>query len=117
MAQTLPLLTKISQATAGSTTYRWKVAQFGGGYSQRTPDGINYQGRKYSIVYDNLTAAELTTMITFFDHIGTGAYFNWTPPGYAVPLKWVLDGGVNISARSGDLYNIVFSCKQTFDLN
>lgn len=116
MPQTMPLTNKISQSSGGSTSYRLNVAQFGDGYSQRTPDGINYIQRKWTVAWDNLTASELTTVQTFLDIIGDGQYFTWQPPGLGASLKWILDGETRIAAKSGNLYAVSFSCKQVYDL-
>ena len=115
MPLTLPLLTKISQSSAGATSYNWSVAKLGDGYEQRVPAGINYQTRKWTVTFDNLTASEFTTMTTFLDNAGQGQYFTWTPPGYAVSLKWVLDGDVTINVKSGNLYSVTFPARQVYD--
>lgn len=112
----LPLTNKVSQASAGATTYRWNVARLGDGYEQRVPDGINYQMRKWTITYDNLSTNDFTTIQTFLDNAGQGQYFTWTPPGYAVSLKWVLDGDVNVNVKSGNIYTVSFPVRQVYDI-
>lgn len=116
MAQTLPLQNKISQSSAGGTSYKILVTQFGDGYSQRVPDGINYTHRRWTVLYENITAAELTTLNTFVDTVGNGQYFLWQPPGIAVTLKWILDGEVRFTARSGNLYSVSLTANQVYDL-
>lgn len=116
MPLVMPLTDRISQASAGAQSYRWNVNSYGGGYEQRTPDGINYQTRTWTVGFEDLNATELQTVMTFLDNAGTGQYFTWTPPGYAVALKWVLEGEISINAKSGNLYVITFNCRQVYDL-
>jgi len=117
MPQTLPLTNKISQASAGSTSFKWNEAKFGDGYSQRVPDGINYTKRKWSIVYDNIDVNDFTTIQTFVDTVGDGQYFTWQPPGINTSLKWILDGDVKFSQRSGNIWSVSFGILQVYDLN
>jgi len=116
MPQALPLQDKVSQTASSSTTYRLNVAQFGDGYSQRTPDGINYIQRKWTISYDNLSVTDYTTVSTFVDTVGNGQYFTWQPPGIASSLKWILDGAVTMTPKSGNLYSVSFGIRQVYDL-
>lgn len=116
MTQAVPLTTKISQASSGTTSFRLNIAQFGDGYSQRTPDGINYTMRKWVLIWDNLTSTELITVQTFIDTVGNGQYFTWTPPGFSTALKWILEGETRFSAKSGNLYGVQCNIKQVYDL-
>ena len=116
MPVAMPLTTKISQSSVGSTSYRWNVARLGDGYEQRVPDGINYQMRKWMVTFDNLTASEFTTMTTFLDTAGTGDFITWTPPGYVTQLKWVLDGEVSVNVKAGNLYAVSFPVRQVYDV-
>lgn len=55
-------------------------AQFGDGYSQRTPDGINYNLKSYNTVFE-LNSTQLSTLLTFLRAQAGYLNFNWTPPG------------------------------------
>ena len=115
-ALTLPLTAKVSQMTSGSTGYRWNTAKFGNGYEQRVPDGINYQQRKYTVTYDNIGTTDFNTVQAFCNSAGTGQYFTWTPPGESVSMKWVIDGEVTVSVRSGNVFTISIPIRQVYDL-
>lgn len=115
-APVLPLQTKISQSSNGGTKYRLNTMVFGDGYSQRTPDGINYVVKNYQLAWDNIDLTDYTTLLTFFDTIGDGRYFTWQPPGVGTTLKWVLASEVKTNVRSGGVYGVQVSVLQTFDL-
>ena len=116
MPRALPLTTKISQSSAGATKFRLNISQFGDGYSQRTPDGINYQTKSWTINYENITTAELTTIRTFINKVGDGEYFTWTPPDESTSLKWILTGDVKLIAHSGNVWSVSLQIQQVFDL-
>jgi phage-related protein len=67
---------------------RLLTVQFGDGYTQQTPDGINYMLRTFTVTWEILTNAERTLINNFL--IGQGGYqsFNWiTPDGDTALVK------------------------------
>ena len=117
MAETLPLTNKISQSSSRTIKYNVLSMQFGNGYEQRTPDGLNSKRAVWRVVYNNLTSADRNTLHTFFDAVGSSSWFSWQPPGSSTSLKWLVDGEITESVLSGEIYSIAFTAKQTFDLD
>jgi len=114
MPQALPLTTAISQGATRKRTNRVLFAQFGDGYDQTAPDGINALVDEWSITYPNLTSSERTTLWSALDAVGGSDYFTWTPPG-GTSTKWkVKEDGVTEMPASGDLYTVSFSLRQVF---
>lgn len=77
--------------SAGSTDYQWQprvlTAQFGDGYKQTTPDGINANGMRVRLTWANLTIAQATTVRSFLDaHVGL--VFKYTLPDEGIARKW-----------------------------
>lgn len=115
MPQALPLTTRISQGSTRTRTNRVLTAQFGDGYSQEAPDGINNLVDSWSVTYENLDNTERATLWAVLDAVGSWDYLTWQPPGYSTSKKWkVTSDGVSEQPTSGDTYTISFSLKQVF---
>lgn len=86
---------------------RWKSCQFGDGYKQTAPDGINFIDERWSLTYSNLTSTTRTTIVNAIQTAMSTDYISWTPVGETVAKKWRLseDGYTQISL-SGDLYSV-----------
>ena len=63
------------------------IAQFGDGYDQRIPDGVNYQRRQWTLTWGPITPEAADYIENFF--IARGGYqpFWWTPPRYLARVK------------------------------
>lgn len=57
-----------------------RIAKFGDNYSQRSPDGLNFIRRSWSLTWDALTEDEKDTIVEFFEEQGGYKAFNWIPP-------------------------------------
>jgi phage-related protein len=64
---------------------------FGDGYEQRAADGLNNNPDKWSLSWDELTAAEIATLLDFFDGLGGVTAFSWQSPYALSPKKYVCD--------------------------
>ena len=62
---------------------------YGDGYSQRTPDGLNTTLRKLSPRWENLTYDEASTMISFFVARRGVDPFYFQLPGAVTIRKWI----------------------------
>jgi phage-related protein len=62
------------------------VAQFGDGYAQRRPDGINTQDQIWSLEFHNRTQAVAEAIEAFLVARKGVDVFNWTPPRRSVVL-------------------------------
>lgn len=63
------------------------IAQFGDGYDQRIPDGINHQRRNWSLRWGPITPAAADYIENFLLARGAHQPFWWTPPRYLAPVK------------------------------
>ena len=65
---TLPLQTRMSLSTSYSSTPRHRLVEFGDGYIQRTPVGLNYQRRTITVIHENLSQSDAITLIAFYEN-------------------------------------------------
>lgn len=67
-------------------------AEFGDGYSQTAPDGLNNVKRVLSVAWDALTPTQITAMTGFFfTQASQGNPFYYTPSDETVPVKWTCE--------------------------
>lgn len=112
----LALSDKISQSATGGVKFRIIKSQFGDGYSQRTPDGINNRLESWNLVWDNITEADKFTLVSQFDSIGGSDYVTWTSFNGTVG-KWILgEDGYSFSLKGGNIWSVTAQITQVFDL-
>lgn len=81
-----------SIAPSPGTSHKFKVnlfeAEFGDGYTQAMPRGLNHIRRTVSLRWDGLTEFQMAELISFFE--GQGGYrpFWYQPRGFVAALKW-----------------------------
>lgn len=63
-------------------------AEFGDGYSQPTPDGINNIRETVELKWDGLTECEMHSIYDFFTARKGAQPFLYKPAGYHKPLAW-----------------------------
>lgn len=112
MALTLPI--NPSYGWAGKTEAKILEAEFGDGYSQRMPDGLNWLRDSMPLRWENLHEAEKDTLIDFFADHGGYIYWLWAPPGED-QKKWVATSWER-TPKGADCYTVVANVKQVFDL-
>lgn len=81
---------QISKDGTKSVKPRVLKAQFGDGYTQRGPDGLNSLLRRWTVALNNREAAELDAIEAFLIEQGGFIKFDWTPP-HGAAGKWVCD--------------------------
>lgn len=113
MPTALPLPDLISQGSTRKRKFRVLKAQFGDGYLQTAPDGVNHQVDSWNIIYANLTDADRASVWSAIETVGVSDYFTWTPPG-DVAKKWKIVSEVTETPQSGDIYSISFDLMQVF---
>ncbi len=64
-------------------------AEFGDGYTQASPRGLNHIQRVATLRWDGLTEAQYNTIEDFFVTQGGYRPFWYQPRGFATALKWV----------------------------
>jgi phage-related protein len=93
-------------------------AQFGDGYAQRRPAGINTQARMWNVDMKNIDTKTANDVLAFLEARNGVEVFNWTPPRTTTEQS-VLAPSWNFSygdmIDNGDrLYNISVKFEQAF---
>jgi len=70
---------------------RVKKVGFGDGYEQRTADGLNPNPDKWNLSWEELTDAEIDTLLSFFDDLDGITSFTWQSPYAATVKKYICD--------------------------
>jgi phage-related protein len=92
--------------------HRTVAAQFGGGYMQEAPDGINPVREVWSVGFDNIPRATGDDIRAFF-RARVGQPFTWTPPGGSEG-KYKLRGNVSMVFTGGTTVSLAFVLAQHF---
>jgi len=69
------------------TVNLWET-EFGDGYSQPTPKGINHIRKTLSLKWDVLTYDQMREIVDFFERMGGNKPFYFRPFGENVTFKW-----------------------------
>lgn len=112
MATTMVHTDYISQSSSRSRKQRVIQAQFGDGYSQEVPDGINSQLDMWNIVYEAMPTSVRNDVITMLHTVGSTGQLSWTPPGGSAQLFKVSNEGYNESWLAGDISTISFAMRE-----
>lgn len=97
------------------TDFRINEDEFGDGYSQATPVGLNTARREVSLSWNSLPQAEATQITDFLNARGGAEHFTWTFPTESAALKWrclqfnntpLRGGRVRVSATFKQVYNL-----------
>ena len=88
-------------------------AEFGDGYSQRAPDGLNTLMRKWRLQFTNRDQADCDAIEAFFEAQGGCLAFSWTPPTGAAGL-WICSApdGWTRSPQTGPVASISCTFKE-----
>ncbi|KAB2970335.1 phage tail protein [Zoogloea sp.] len=89
MSYVLPLQNLISLESSIDVKYAALSAQFGDGYEQVAPLGINRKSKVWNIIYRNMNAANTQTILNFLDSVEGYQTFFATPIG-EIEQKWRL---------------------------
>lgn len=119
MTTALPLPTKIVLSSDKSVTFRTISSQFGDGYQQVAPNGINVKVASWNIEWAPLTLAERNTVEGVLDSVGTWGILTWTPCVETTQLKFRIsgEGYTRKSLSKIGLYTISCKLTQVFDIN
>lgn len=77
-----------SPGTSFTPKIKVRAAEFGDGYSQIMPDGINNIREQLDLSWDALTEAQRDTIIAFFNAHKGSTPFWYQPVGQSAPMKW-----------------------------
>jgi phage-related protein len=89
-----------SEGTTLEETPRVRVAQFGDGYQQRAPDGINDLVQTWTVPFDEVDDVIADEMVAFL-RANRGRAFNYVPLWHTVAIKVVATGWTRTAARVG----------------
>lgn len=101
-----------SYQTAVVDEHKTLVAQFGNGYKQESPDGINPVREVWRMVFDNITRTDGDAIRAFF-RARVGQPFTWTPPGGSEG-KYKLRGEVTMPFQGPTVVSLSFVLEQHF---
>lgn len=77
-----------SQGTKFQPKVNLNEADFGDGYSKRSPRGLNHINQNISLRWDGLTQEQYTELAEFFEGKGGFRPFYYLPRGKHAPLKF-----------------------------
>jgi phage-related protein len=114
----LPLGNKITIDSTKSVSFTEMSSQFGDGYEQVAPKGINNIREAWSITWGALTETEKNTVIGVIESVGSWGILTWTPCGETVQKKYRLgkDGYTLKREGSNAIFSVSCSLRQVFDI-
>lgn len=68
---------------------RVRTAQFGDGYQQRVPDGINTRQDVWNLNFSVRTDTETASILAFLEARAGSEAFDWTPPNESFAIRVV----------------------------
>jgi phage-related protein len=116
MATALSHPEKITTDSTKKTGFSTIRTQFGDGYAQIAPKGINNKIQSLSIQWASLTQAEFNAIITMLDTVGSYGVISYTPC-YETSSKnfRMTDSGYTFSSV-GNTYKITCDLVQVYDI-
>lgn len=115
MAVAFPTIA-IAQTSSRMTAPNVSVVQFGNGYEQRVPIGINFIRDKWAISWEGLTRSEMVTIRGFLESMAYGDYTSWVTPFDDSTKKFVLDGEWSVQDSGGNIYTVSANLRQVYDV-
>jgi phage-related protein len=114
MPSALPLTTFISPESARKRSFKTKRAEFGNGYAQSAPDGINNVKDVWNITYELLTDTNRGTLTSVLNTVQTWDYLTWTAPGDSTSKRWLMTSDGYTEKTSGVYWTVSFTLEQTY---
>lgn len=111
----LPLPDLIHPSSSKTVKHRTLKAQFGDGYSQRTPDGVNSQIENWAISWSAVNESEYSTIASALNSAGGAQVLTWTPPDSATAKKFLMEDGFNVTFHGADLFTVSCNLTQVFE--
>jgi phage-related protein len=95
----------------GQTKFVTRVAQFGDGYSQSVPDGLNNKKATWPLTFAG-SAAEVQPINDFLDALRGSTSFYWTPP--LSTQRLFRCGDYSLKPMGGDMYTLSANFEEVF---
>jgi hypothetical protein len=116
-SQNLPLPTQLSISTSYIQSGRTRLIDFGDGYVQRTPLGINNKIRYVIVVHENLSPTDAATVLTVYDSVQASG----DPIDITANELLTTDGlfyieDVSVDMADNDRRTITATMREVFDL-
>lgn len=89
-------------------------AEFGDGYTQAAPDGLNHIRRTLSLSWEKLLPWQKDQIVGFLESQGGYKSFWYTPSNESVPVKWTCKDWDD--ARADDGMDVSCQLRQSFTL-
>ena len=113
----LPDAFKLAFASqSGTTEFRVLTAQFGDGYNQRVPDGMNAIKQIWNVQTIPLASTDFETCVSFLYGKGGVTAFQWIPPGSDTHFKWICKSYTVSATQLPGQYAISATFERVFDL-
>ena len=113
---TTPVFNPPQSPSAGMTDkpeFKILKADFGDGYSQPTPDGLNHMRRVLTLKFEMLEPEEKDEIVDFLEaRKGTEA-FHYTLPGEPAPTRYTCDEW-EVTALGASMFNVAATFRQSF---
>lgn len=105
-----------SQSTTAERDQTIIESIFGDGYSQRAADGLNSKKLRLRVIHENITQAELNTLMTFWNSVGRVSPFYVVNPYDGLTYKVRFNSPFSVTPHAGSIYSVSAELIQTFDL-
>lgn len=116
MAQVFPYSKNITTKSTRQIKHRILKVQFGDGYSQVAPDGLNYISEVWSVelfIYPPLIVSDATSFLSQ----AVLDWFWWRPPSHSITLQWrVQEESLKIRLLTADTAVINVMLEQIFTI-
>ncbi|WP_153135179.1 phage tail protein [Paraburkholderia agricolaris] len=98
--------------SSGDAMLLVRKAQFGDGYAQRAPDGLNNRSSSYNLTFIG-DATKISAIMAFLDARAGGEAFYWTP--LLRPQSLFTCEKYSEPTKDGNVYTMTAQFDQTFD--
>ena len=115
----LPLTTKILVDSRKRTAFKEIRGQFGDGYQQIAPNGLNNKVDTWEITWGALTLSEVNSLETTLGSVGSWGILTWTPSNESSSKKFrmSLDGYTKtMSGKGNGVFSLSCKLVQVFDI-
>ena len=100
----------VQTTSSGDGEFRTTESRFGDGYSQDTPNGINNETQKWSVVYSGYRS-QVDTVLAFI-RAQKGMSFFWKPP--LAPVGYYKCKKYNVAPQGGGYYVLSMDFEQGY---
>ncbi len=105
-----------SQSSRRKVQFRVLEAQFGDGYVQPVPDGLNNMLETWDLSFDDIPGADLVTIRNYIDGLGGTKFFYWTPFADSTPKKWKVVGEYTINYKNINAGSLQVTIQRVYTL-